>query len=48
MLHTTLRVLSNALKKLIFYDEITVDVVRIQGGIQTLVSCLEEASINNM
>lgn len=29
MLLTTLRVLSNALKKLIFYDEITVDVVRM-------------------
>lgn len=27
MLLTMLRVLSNALKKLIFYDEITVDVV---------------------
>lgn len=29
MLLTTLRVLSNALKKLIFYDEITADVVRM-------------------
>lgn len=29
MLLTTLRILSNALKKLIFYDEITVDVVRM-------------------